>query len=74
MTDGDALAAVLPCAREMWGLVRSHEVASRDHPSDPAAAFDVFATALAAMYELGYEVGRASCSTGTCTGAPDAEG
>lgn len=54
MTDTEALEAVTPCMREAWRKASAHR-----GNGDVAESFHALNSAAAALYMLGYEIGRA---------------
>lgn len=54
MTDTEALEAVTPCMREAWRKAAAHR-----GNGDVAESFHALNSAAAALYKLGYEIGRA---------------
>lgn len=62
MSDSEALAAVLPMARNLFGLIVSKMQINNRHGAEPESAFNSMATAMAALYKLGYDLGRAEAS------------
>ena len=53
MTDAEALQAVTPCMRDAWRKAAAHR-----GNGDVAEAFHAVNSAAAALFQLGYDLGR----------------
>lgn len=53
MTDAEALEAVTPCMRDAWRKAAAHR-----GNGDAAEAFHAVNTAAAALFRLGYDLGK----------------